>query len=101
MADGKASPAECVSRLSIRGELMPDKPRKAVVNLTRNDTLSDLSFSLVYSTDPAKDREIGGFQGNQQKEKKTHKVGGGELGRTEGVNGSGRGIRKEMGVLGS
>lgn len=64
---------------------MPDKPRKPAVKLMRNDTLSDLSFSLVYSTGPAKDREIGGFHGNQQKVKKICKLGGGELGRTEGL----------------
>lgn len=49
---------------------MPDKPRKAAAKLMRNDTCSDVNFSRVYSTGPAKDREIGGFHGNHPKEKK-------------------------------
>lgn len=85
--------AECVSRLaecvSTRGEVMPDKPRKAAVKLMRNDTRSDLSFGLVYSTGPATDRDIGGFHGNLQKENLYTKRG--LVGKTKGVNGSGRG----------
>lgn len=47
---------------------MPGKPRKAAVELVRNDACSDLGFGLVYSTGPATDREIGSFHGNRQKE---------------------------------
>lgn len=60
-----------------QGESMPDKLRKAAVKLVRNDTRSDLNFGLVYSIGPAKDREIGGFHGNQQKGKKIHILRGG------------------------
>jgi hypothetical protein len=74
---------------------MPDKPRKAAVKPMRDDTRSDLSLGLVYST--TKDRVTGGFHGNQQKEKKTHILRGGYLERTKGVNGSGKGIRKDNG----
>lgn len=76
---------------------MPDKPRKAAVKPMRDDTRSNLSLGLVYSTGPAKDRVTGGFHGNQQKEKKTRILRGGYLERTKGVNGSRKGIRKDNG----